>query len=334
MPPRKRLASAALADDTGTIEARIRRHLAAIDLLRAQLTSSNGIFLPDDIVRYILEFVIGRRHCAQFGIDGTLRPASYDDAEPAVIRLRAINRQWARVGGELIRWLRMPPVVHCRPATLAAAFPNVSRLSLHRCAIDSKMAKTFSATINVFSHRPKHTFVVDVEHCKVVGKPVIDCYGMLARREPYDFECDCEYDDGTSDNIKLVNAMFEFDYSLGWLGPDENLIWGPEKLSFLCSVLARPLCVVLPSKCLANPPPCDSASFRALKLFIHHTRLSPISLRCLTAWLAPRMWQNGQRPSVTWVVDSKEQRDMAVEAVQAFTNQLGIETPIIVKLRL
>jgi len=346
MPPRKRLASSALADDTGTVDARIRRHLAAMMASHAAILSlldqlnppvataePSGIFIPDDIVRHILEFVIGRRRCAQFGVDGVLRPASFSDFESDVASLRLINKQWARIGGELIRSLLMPAALHCKPTALVKAFPNTSRLTMNRCVVDSKTTNALSAVIKLFYDRPKHLFIVNVDYCSSIGKPTLDCHGMLAkvarRFRACPNGCNFTWSDG---HFKLINTIFMNNPAV-YTRPDEIFINCPmPDPDSVAAMLDHPMNVEVTIETFSRPPRCSIAAFRAMELRIignWTTWPAPQSKVYLAEWLSPRLWHNEQRPVVTWIVDTPAKRAIAESVVQALVEQTAISISII-----
>lgn len=341
MPPRKRIASAALADDTGTVEVRIRRHMATIAASQAAIVSlldqllpsaaapSSGIFIPDDIVRYILEFVLGRRRCAQFGTDGLFHPASFDNAEPDVAALRLINTQWARIGGELIRWLRMPFVSRCKPAALASAFPNTSRVSLFRCVIDRAAVTTLSAVVKAFSYRPKHLFFVDVEFCSTIGKLVLDCHGRLAQAEVLE-DCPSQCKSiWCGENLKFINNLCG-NGLFGWRGPDGIYITcgaDPEKFA---NILVHPMNIGCGLNFFQRPPPRAHATFRAICLQIDVYSAALVHIPQLAAWLAPARWKDRQRPLIKWNVYNAEDIDAAAPIMQALSEQLHIDSSILI----
>lgn len=342
MPPRKRIASVALVDDTGTVEARIRRHLATIAASQAAIVSlldqllpsavappPSGIFIPNDIVRHILEFVLGRRRCAQFGVDGLLYPASFDDAQSNVAALRLINKQWARIGGELIRWLRVPVVSRCKPAALASAFPNTSRVSLYRCVIDRAAVTTLSTVVKAFSYRPKHLFFVDVEFCSTIGKLVFDCHGTLAQAEVLE---DCPSQCKTmwpGENLKLINTLYG-NGIFGWRGPDAIYITCGAEPEEFASTLAHPMNVGCDFNFFQSPPPRARAAFRAICLQIQVYGAAFVHIPQLAAWLDPALWKDGRRPLIKWIVHNVDGRDIAASITQTLSEQMHVDSSILI----
>ena len=328
MPPRKRVASIALADDAGTVEARIRRHLATISASQAAILSlldqlAPGIFIPDDIVRHILEFVLRRRRCAQFGASGSLAPATFDDPEPEMVPLRLINKQWARIGGTLVRWLCVPKTLRGVPSTLASAFPNTSRLTLHRCVVTREMTNVLSGAINAFSHRPKHLFCIDVSHCSAVGKLVLDCQGMLVEDEYWDCE---DVTDSHKDgpNIKIINNLLP-KFTVGWRGPDRIFVFKNSRTTSLYDLLCHPINLVIRQADFDNPPDATGPKFRAMAVYITgNSAMRGLNVEKMAKWFEPKLWQNGRRPPV--VLSWYEPDGPAILALaQTLSDQLHME---------
>lgn len=320
MPPRKRVASAALADDTGTVEARIRRHLASMAASQAAILSlldqlaspppppppvddpsSRGIIVPDDIVRHIFQFVTGQRRCAQFGVDRVLlRPARFK-YPLKTSSLRLINKQWARIGGEFVRWLVTPRTINCTPAALVRAFPHISRLSLWRCILDCKTLGAFAAVMKAFSHRPVDSFYADIKFCSTIGKLTFDCRGKVVEYSPF-FHCQVTHDTlWNSDNLMLLNRACG-DLEVSQYGPDEIMVtaYASKQLHL---ALSQPMKVRTFIVYFDDAPPF-AAWFRASVLRIEICDPSETSIG-LDKWLAPSLWVHGRRPPIKLVGEKR-----------------------------
>jgi hypothetical protein len=335
MPPRKRVASIALADDTSSVEARIRRHLATISASQAAILSlldqlapapppAPGIFIPDDIVRHILEFVLRRRRCAQFGASGSLEPASFNDPEREMVPLRLINKQWARIGGELVRRLCVPKTIREMPRTLSSAFPNTSMLAMQRCVVTREIVNAFSAAIKVFSHRPKHLIFVVPSYCSAVGKLVLDCQGMLVDED--DFYHDCEElpdsHEAKPNRIKIINSFLPR-LDVSWDGPDR--IWASsQRKKSLDDLFCHPMNLIVDASAFDDTPSTIHPNFRAVTVYIAGRATRDLNVEKMAKWFEPKLWQNGRRPPV--VLPWYEPDGPALTALaQTLSDQLHME---------
>jgi len=313
MLQKKRTASVALdADIDGSVESQIRRHLATIAASHDAVLSlleqlAARLFLPDDVVRIIFEFAVGRRERAHDNRAGALLPAQFQ-LPCDISALRLINKQWARIGGEFVRALHMPDFGGCLPSTLARAFPNTARLSLQRCVIDQYTLDAFSGFIQAFSRRPKHAFYVDIHYCTATTECSVNCHGMLADCER-SIWCPngCTYL-GRRNMVSPIRAL-AFNAEFHAWGPDNIYVQSDHMPDHFASTLSFPVnvCTNVEESFNEQPPPFCGGRFRAVTLRLEGV-MSTTAATYMDMWLAPIRWYNGKLPAIKVVVHSEKRR--------------------------
>lgn len=179
MPPRKRLASAALESDTdGALEPRVR-------------PCFDGIFIPDDIVRLLLEFLSGQRRCAQFGADARVLDWQVTTTRLRPVHMfRAINRQWARLASPMVRRLYVPRQRRCKPSDVVAAFPNIKTVTVRRCNAGLQETRNFDGIVAALSAQSRRNIHLYAEVCETSQKIApIDCRGYHLHLADYPYNC-------------------------------------------------------------------------------------------------------------------------------------------------
>jgi len=117
-------------------------------------TGDMTVALPDDCVRIIMEFAVGRRLMATFGAGGRVNEARtyYGNHDKngylSIHMMRLVSRKWNRIASKLVSILRFK-ITHLRirfdHAYMANLFPNVTYIKL---PITEKDMRTFIADLN------------------------------------------------------------------------------------------------------------------------------------------------------------------------------------------
>lgn len=131
-------------------------------------------WLPDDVMRHVFEFAIGRRVASQFGAGGVvlarpvLKSGQRYRGHERIQTLRLVCKTWARAAGTMVFQLHVPARHSFRPAVIAAAFPNVLIVRHHYSSTMTKQQTArVSALYELYARARARPLVVDLKHTKV-----------------------------------------------------------------------------------------------------------------------------------------------------------------------
>lgn len=302
MQNRKRLASVALESDTGELLARNCPSLAQSDV----------VFFPDDVIRLIMGCLFGRQVAPPNTLIFDNKRDRYLRFQKTLCVLRTVNKQWARVGGELMRWLLIPRAPHhVVPADLPRAFPTPTHINLIRCALDSNDARMFSDTLKAFSFRPRDKICGSIGVHSTTERIVLDCHGTATNFDRQYFIRGCphcrEFRNGVSipyanDNmgLHLLNAISHPDVFASVARADSVLrLESFQSADGLCYALQQGFRVQCYYRIFrATKPPNVIVSPLCAPLLEIEVSDLDVDFSTLMDWLDPRLWRNGVLPKV------------------------------------
>ena len=170
----------------------LERLARAQAIVRADLVAPiNRMWLPDDVIGYIFEFVVDRRTASRFGAGGTVVPGTtsptfrtHTAGEATQLRaLRRVCKKWARLAGVLVCCLSAP-----RPKSRMAsaeqvfsAFPRANALVLRYDATSAQYWGSANDLIKRYTARDRpfcvNTFFLSEENCNLVDFSTAFYYG-------------------------------------------------------------------------------------------------------------------------------------------------------------